>query len=272
MTDTQPLTPPQGTPTTEAPTVENPTGANGEGTQPVVVHTEIAFNEDGTPKEPVTPPQPATPPIVPPVTTPAKKEETDYRKKFSESTRRNQIVESQFKELQKVLGDITKTEVPTDDEMVAITPDWEYLSDREKNAERKLVVLERRQNHIIGTLGNIASETENASKLDEFIASETRLAGKEEDFLAFIQRPANKGATMEVLLNAFLFEAKEEVTPPTPATPPTEEIPPSLERGNSSGNMPPVSTGAKEYSDEEIKVLRTQNPKKYFELIRKGQI
>jgi hypothetical protein len=56
-------------------------------------------------------------------------------------------------------------------------------------------------------------------------------------------------------------------------TPPAEETPPSLERGNSSGNMPPIDPNKKkEYSDEELKALRTGDPRKYNELVRKGLI
>lgn len=258
----------QDTPPVPPKTEEKPP-ENGDGiTPPTPTPPAEVPPAKVEPTPPAPPVQPVTPPTVPP-----KKEEPDYRKKFGESTRRNQIVESQFKELQKILGDITKQEVPTDEEMVALIPDWEYLSDREKNGERKLVVLERRQNHIIGTLGNIASETDNASKFEEFVTKEPRLAGKEDAFYEFVSRPNNKGASMEVLLNAFLFEETPIVAvDPKPDTPPVEEIPPSLERGTPSGNMPPVKTGNEEMSADELKLLRTTDPRKYNEMIRKGQI
>lgn len=254
MADTTPQTPPEGTQPV-APTEDNK-GKEGEGTTPVA---------PVEPKPEVTPPAPVPPPA------PPAKEEPDYRTKFGESTRRNQIVESQFNELRKVLGDITKTEVPTDDEMKAQVPDWEYLTDREKNNERKLIVLERRSNKILHTMDTIASETENASKLDKFIATVPELKGKEEEFYNFASNPKNKGASMETLLSAFLFDLSK-LNPPAPVVTPPEEIPPSFERGSSSGNMPPEQTGKKEYSDEELKALRTQNPQKYHELIRKGLI
>lgn len=256
-----------------------------QDTPPVPPVTVEKTLENGEVPTPPTPPAEVVPPVkveTPPATPPAqpvtptapevKPEAPDYKKKFGESTRRNQIVESQFKELQKVLGDITKQEVPTDDEMVALISDWEYLSDREKNNERKLVVLERRQNHIISTIGNIASETDSASKFEEFVATEPRLKGKEDDFYDFVTKPSNKGASMEVLVNAFLFEETPiTAVDPAPVIPP-EELPPSLERGTPSGNMPPVKTGNEEMSADELKLLRTTDPRKYNEMIRKGQI
>lgn len=251
-----------------------------EVTPPVAPATDDKKPENGevstpTATDPVVPPtQPVTPPTQPaqPTVPEKKPEEPDYRKKFGESTKRNQIVESQFKELQKILGDITKQEVPTDDEMVALIPDWQYLDDREKNRERKFVVMERRQNHIIGTINNIARETDNVSKIDEFINNEPRLRGKEDDFYEFVNRPNNKGASVEVLLNAFLFETTPIVATPDPVTPPSEVTPPSLERGTPSGNMPPIKTGHEEMTPEELKLLRTKDPRRYNDMIRKGQI
>lgn len=251
-----------------------------EVTPPVTPATDDKKPENGevptpTATDPVVPPtQPVTPPTQPaqPTVPEKKQDEPDYRKKFGESTKRNQIVESQFRELQKVLGDITKQEVPTDDEMVAIIPDWQYLDDREKNRERKMIVLERRQNHIIATVSNIARETDTVSKIDEFINNEARLRGKEDEFYEFVNRPNNQGASVEVLLNAFLFETTPIVAVADPVTPPSEVIPPSLERGTPSGNMPPIKTGHEEMTADQLKLLRTQDPRKYNEMIRKGQI
>lgn len=247
---------------------------NGGGAEPVIEPKEPQGNEPVEPTSPTdpTPPQPpVVPPVVPPAPPVAPAPAVDYKKKFGESTRQNQIVVSQFKELQKVLGDITKQEIPSEDEMRKLEPDYEYLSDREKANAMKMVVLERRQNLILKTIGDISSESEIATKLDEFITGEPRLKGKEDAFIAFSTKPSNKGASMEVLLNAFLFEVKEPVAPVTPPTP-ADDIPPSLERGSPSGSGAPRKTGKTEYSDEELTELRTKNPKKYHEMIRKGQI
>ncbi len=257
-------TAPEATPPVTPATVEK-TLENGEGITPQTPPNET------TPAPQNAEVPPATPPAKPAQPTAPEKPQVDWKEKFVGSARRNQIVESQFKELQKILGDITKQEVPTDDEMVALIPDWEYLSDREKNAERKLVVIERRQNHIINTFGNINTETENVSKFEHFLANEPRLKGKEDEFYEFTTRPINKGVPMETLLNAFLFEATP-IVDTTPVTPPSEEIPPSLERGTPSGNMPPVKTGNQEMSADELRLLRTTDPRKYNEMVRKGQI
>lgn len=237
------------------------------------------FNPDGTPKEedeeedeeeeeeeiPDPTPTP-TPDPKPKVVTPPKE---DWRTKFANSTRRNQIVESQFKELQKTLGDITKQEIPSDEEMKIIDPDWEYRSDFEKNLLVKQVVMDRRQNLILNSISNITKESEEVEKLGEFIDSVPELKGKESQFIEFTRKPSNKGASVEVLLSAFLYSIKDELPPEDP-TPKPEEIPPSLERATpTGGDAPKPKTG---FTDEELKNLRTKNPKKYFKLIREGKI
>lgn len=222
------------------------------------------LNEDGTPKEKI-------PAVVPVVEKPAVPD-VDYKKKFGDSTRRNQIVESQFRELQKVLGDITRQEIPSDEEMKAIDPDWEYRSDFEKNLSVKVVVQERRQNQILSTIGNITKESELADEIVSFIDKTPELEGKDAEFYNFVTDPKNRGASMEVLLGAFLH--KEGITPKAPVAPqdPTpEERAPSLNRSTPRGGNPPkeIKTG---YSDSELKELRTKDPKKYFKMIRDKKI
>jgi len=240
---------------------------------PVTVEKTPEKGEEKTPEptpvvEPVPPVTPPAQPVVP--TAPEAKPEPDYKLKFSESTRRNQIVESQFKELQKILGDITQQEVPTDEEMMVKFSDWEYLSDREKNAERRLAILEARENKRTLEMKRLEQERETLTKLDEYISTEPRLKGKENEFYEFATRPNNQGASVEVLLNAFLFEttpitAVETVVPPV-------ETPPALERGNPSGDMPPETRKDGQMSDEELTRLRTTDHKKYNDMVRRGLI
>lgn len=265
---------PRGTETELPPVIKE--GENGTGIVPPIEPVEIPPVEAIPPVE--TPPAPPVEtPIVPepPVATPpAPVAEVDYKKKFGESTRENQIVMSRFNELQKVLGDITRKEVPTEDEMRGLEPDWDYLTDREKRDAMKMVVLERRQNLIFKTISDISLDSENARKLNEFIENEPRLKGKEDQFFDFATKPSHRGADMDTILKAFLFDFKEtEVTPPvpTPTPTPTPESAPSLERGNPSAGAP-QDIGKKELSADDLKALRTSDPRKYNEMVRKGLI
>ena len=222
--------------------------------------------EEDTPEEELeNPEKPETP--EPPKETPPS---VDYEKKFKYSSRQNQIIQSQFDNLQKVVGDITKEEIPTDDEMARLVPEWEYLSDREKNIEKKLLILERRDNKILNSFESARLEQENARKLNEYIENEPKLKGQEDDFYKFASSPKNKGASMEVLLSAFLFETKGNEPAKSAETTP-KETPPSLERGKPSGGDKPRDK-SKGYTEEELKTLRTTDHKKYNELVRKGLI
>lgn len=230
---------------------------------------DVELNEDGSPKE-------KTPDVVPVVVVEKPVvPEVDYKKKFGDSTRQNQIVESKFKELQKVLGDITRQEIPSEEEMKSIDPDWEYRSDFEKNLSIKVIVQERRQNLILSTIGDITKESELAEAIVSFIDKTPELEGKDAEFYDFVTDPKNKGASMEVLLGAFLH--KEGITPKAPVVPqdpavPVEKKAPTLNRSTPRGEnkVKEVKTGA--YSDEELKHLRTKDPKKYFKLIRDKKI
>lgn len=257
MTDTQNL------PTSQDETQKTP---------PIQVIRNKESEGDTTPAEVTVPPAEVVPPeVTPPVETPPADATPpiDYKKKFSESTKRNQVVESQFKELEKVLGDITRQEVPSDDEMATQDPDWSLRSDYDKMQAKKLIVMERRQNALFLSLENGKKEGERIATLQESIANDPRLTGKETEFYDFATKPSNQGASLDVLVGAFLYDPdKDTVTPPV--TPPVP--PPSLERGNASGGMPPPETGKKVYTDEELQVLRTKDPKTYHDLIRRGII
>lgn len=236
---------------------EEENGENGE-------HQDPPKPEDleKDPKDPIIDP-PAT--VTPPV---------DYRGKFSDSTRRNQIVESQLAELQKTLTDITKQEIPTEEEMRLLDKDWEYRSDFEKNQAIKTVVLEKRLNLVTNTLGNISKEQTQSSQILTFIENEERLKGKEDEFYKFATAKKNAGANIEVLLNAFLFEVKDIVSDPKDPTPPEPTVPenaPTLNRSTPSGGNPPMEKEHK-LTDEEIKVIRTTDSKRYMKMVRNGEI
>lgn len=200
--------------------------------------------------------------------------EVDYKKKFGDSTRRNQIVESQFRELQKVLGDITRQEIPSEEEMKSVDPDWEYRSDFEKNLSIKVVVQERRQNQILSTISNITKESEFADEIVKFIDSNPLLNGKDAEFYDFVTDPKNKGASLELLLGAFLH--KEGISSKAPETPQDPSKPiekaPSLNRSTSQNGNIVIPKKTALYSDEELTNLRTKDPKKYFKLIRDKKI
>jgi hypothetical protein len=256
-------TPPQdGTPENLPPKKEGEEGsAHEEGD-----HVDPPTPEDPPIDPPQDPPQDPPAPAAPSV---------DYKEKFSHSARRNQIVESQLAELRNTIADITKQEIPTDEEMLLLDKDWEYRSDFEKNQAIKTIVLEKRLNLVTNTLGNITRETEKSTQLQSFIENEPKLKGKEDEFYKFATAKKNQGADVDVLLKAFLFEVKDESPDPQdppPQTPPAPSPAPSLNRSTPTGGNPPVDPKDKKLSPEDIKIIRTTDHKRYNELVRTGQI
>lgn len=192
----------------------------------------------------------------------------DYREKFSASTRQNQILTSQLNELKKQIGDITKQEIPTDDEMIGILglEEWEALSDRERNTERRFVIQDRRENARVLREQTQNKESELKNSVDDFIDLDENkdIAGMNSEFLEFVKLPKNAGASLEVLKDAFLFKKGKQNKPNK------TKSPKSLLRGSSSSGAPVRKPG--EMDADELKKLRTSDPKRYNEMIRRGQI
>ena len=56
----------------------------------------------------------------------------DYKEKFSASTRENQKILAEKQRIDEKIATLTKEEIPTNEEMAAITPNWELLTDFEQ--------------------------------------------------------------------------------------------------------------------------------------------
>lgn len=176
-------------------------------------------------------------------------------------------------EMKRVLGEVTSADIPTDEELAKEYPEFDVLSDFERNQLRRSVIQDRKLNKVLVIVDGVTTEAAKVKTISDFIDTRPELAGKEQSFLEYCLKPSHRGAPAETLLNAFLFEESKTAhteEPPAP-TPAPAQPPRGLERGTPSGDSP-SSTGPRKYSDEELKDLRTRDPKKYHELIRKGQI
>ena len=224
--------------------------------------------------EVVTPP--AAPEIVSPVPPAPVVPEVDYRAKFGNSTRENQVLQGELESLTKQLGEITKEEIPTDEEMKQKYPEYEFADSLMQSVLKRQEVQDRRQKGIALNVGKFLGSVTRRNELAAIVATNAALAGKETKFIDFASDPSRANTPVATLVSAFLFEVKDETpapvpTPPTPPVPPAIRQQPVLERGTPSGGETP-STPSAERSPEELQALRTSNPREYNELIRKGQI
>lgn len=234
---------------------------------------------EGTPA--TVPPATPTPPKTPPATvTP---DEPDYRGKFAMSTREAQALAGELEGVSKQLGEITKEEIPTDEEMVKEYPEYEFADDFQRGILKRQAVQDRRLKAVHLSVTRMLGSVNRRNEIASAIATKSALHGKEEAFVEFASDPRRQNAPVETLVSAFLFEVKDETPAPSPAPAPAPEAPaptpapaepspaPALERGTPSGGEA-LSAPTNERTPEELKALRTSDPREYNRLVREGKI
>lgn len=194
------------------------------------------------PEEPPTPP---TPPAI------------DYEKKFSDSTRENQILQGKIKTLETAAQELTKE--PTDSDLKAAFPNWEEMTDNEKMLGRRTFNSERVSQSALATANKFQQEREWQTSL-ELASTDPALQGKEEAFKKYASKPQYRNVPTDVLVSAFLGT----LTPNPKLTPK-----PGLETGNGGLKEPPKPKGI---SGDELSALRRNNPREYEKYIKSHPI
>ena len=187
--------------------------------------------------------------------------EVDYRNKFANSTRENQVIAGEMRALQETLGEITKEDIPTEQELQTLYPDWDLLSDFEKQMGRKQEAGQRQLKRVHAQVSTVVNKSELANRLNAEITSNPLLSGKEVAFTEYASKRPN--VPTDVLANAFLFEVKEAPVKPIKRQ---NSI---LESGTYSEE--PV-TANKKMSDEESQKLRLSDPKRYNDMLMNGEL
>lgn len=190
--------------------------------------------------------------------------EVDYRKKFSESTTENQILQAKIKQLEERLGKESRDEVPVESELKKLYPYWDDMTDVERKTVEENLSLKRRLSRLEQDFGGMKTETEWERQLGDFLEKAKildkypELEGKEKDFRDFAKKPTHKGVDLNVLADAFLYKTKGETMPTKKGA--------VLERGSGG---PKTTPPTKKMTPEELKVLREADYKKYKEIITK---
>ena len=221
-----------------------------EGTESVEEPTEITPPTDETPdpQETVTAPQ----------TTPAP-QEPDYKEKFAASTRENQILQDKLKQAES-RRDINN--LPTDAELRAAFPSYDFMTDTEKELARGQLQTRR-----VAEQASLAEKRREEQErfdreLEIAITSNPSLEGKERAFKEFANKPTHRGATMDVLMDAFLHRSGTVVQP-------RRDPQPGLETGTGGPREP---AKPKTLSTDELKSLRETNYPAYQEYVRTHDI
>lgn len=193
--------------------------------------------------------------------------ETDYKKKFGESTRENQRIleeskqkEEKIAELEVKLTDSQRT--LSEKELKAKYPNWEFLDEEEKKKAKEDFEKEKR----LKVLEAKAKWRDDFQSLPEEIKEKIEKKGGETAFKDFACSPENRGQkSLGNLSKQFLYE---EVLPePSPETP---NDPVGLESGTGGPKTPIIPE--KGYTSEEAKALREKDSKKYNRLVAEGKM
>jgi hypothetical protein len=212
--------------------------------------------------EPVTTPQPVSEPTVPPTpplepaADPAQPP-IDYEKKFAESTREAQILAAQLEAERAKSARRELTNEPTDSDLRAAFPEWEYMSEPEKRSATMAFKADRRSAQLEAEREAEKAERSWQNDLELAVAAHPELGAKAREFKDYASKPSHRGAPVDVLIKAFLHD--------TPAPPPATPSTPALEQGNGG---PRTIEKPKLISPEELKTLRESDPNGYREYVK----
>src|ERR1043165_974240 len=183
--------------------------------------SDIPNPEPRTEEQPETvTPQPVSEPTVPPITTtpPAgdpPPEPVDYKAKFAASTTENQILAAQL-EAEKAKARKELTNEPTDSDLQAAFPEWDVMTDTEKRLARRTFDTERLATSLHQKEEEREAQRRWNTDLELTIAKNPSLQGKEQAFKDFAKKPTHRGAPLETLVSAFLFESSPNPSSPAP--------------------------------------------------------
>lgn len=202
---------------------------------------------------------------VPPVATPPEEPATpttpsvDYEKKFSESTRENQLLQEKLKALEQAGEDLTKE--PTDSDSKAAFPEWDALDDFQKGVARRAYNAERLAAASAKKADDLTQKDSWSTSIELAVSSNSALQGKEQAFRQFAAKPQYRGVPMELLVDSFLQKNPSAPASPTPR--------PGLEPGNGGPRTPEKPH---QLSADDLATLRKTDEKAYMEYVRTHDI
>jgi len=192
-----------------------------------------------------------------------------WKEKFGHSTREAQLIAERERVANQKLEELTKPKEITDEVMKEKYPDWDNYDDAVKATLKNQIKLEQEVTNLKQSQSEYLNERkwENQVKsfLDENEETEIYSIKDKDAFRKFCNRADRKGMNLDILAKAYLFEAKDEDKP----APKKGSM---LENGSGQGASKKHTTDKKEYTAEDAKRLRENNPKEYERLIKSGAL
>lgn len=218
--------------------------------------TEQVQEEPINPQEPVSEPTPESQPE----DEPRPEETVDFWKnKSTEQAKENIVLNGKLKqhESRREL-----TNQPTETELKAAFPTWDFMTETEKDIAKRQLISERKADAALAAQQKQEEDRKWNNQLEIAITSNPDLQGKELKFKEFASKPSHRGAPIDVLVDAFLHKAGSVAKPKSkPAT--------VLQPGSGG---PKESVKPKKVSIEDARVIRQTDNKRFMELLNAGLI
>ena len=190
--------------------------------------------------------------------------EIDYKEKFSASSRENQRILAEKQRTDQKIATLTKEEIPTNEEMAEITPNWDLLTDFEQQQAIKIEHTAR----ITRAMRSKQLESEESEKwekdLRQVVKDNPEITGSENEFKDFCYQPKNSQTPIDILASAFLHnKAKTNPTKPIDPKDKFTALDPAQNPSGGSVRVTPMT-------DDEAEKIRKTDPDRYKELLKKG--
>lgn len=190
---------------------------------------------------------------------PVEKTDPDYKTLYENSTREAMIWRA--KANQNIDRQKGNTNTLTEAEMRQEFPDWEDLSDGEKHSRVIAYEAKTTAKRLEAEREVEKAERNRQTSIEMAIASKPDLQGREQAFREYAAHATRRDAPLDILIDAFLFKAD-----PTPTRTNSN---PGLEPGNGGSRE---TARPKRWTVEQVSVLQKTDPRKYRELLLKGDL
>jgi hypothetical protein len=183
----------------------------------------------------------------------ALKDAEDYKTKFANSTRENQIIRSKETDARREL-----TNEPTEAELRKAFPSFDYMSDEGKELARFNFRTQRETQTILQAQRQREAEDKWNRTLEQTVIATPALEGKERAFTEFAKKPQYRGASVELLVDAFLHKNGS-----------SETVRREPQAGLETGSGGPKTIASKpKFDAEKAKMLRETDTAAYKEYIK----
>jgi hypothetical protein len=186
------------------------------------------------------------------------KEKEDWQKKFSDSSKGALALLDENKFLKAKLDEASSQSLP-DEEFSKRVPNWEYMTDGEKEATKRAILLEKQIASQGVILNKLTEEKAWEADFSKTLKAYPSLKDMQDEFKEYAYQNTDV-KNLDILAKAFLSDKQ-----------PSEPAKPRLGLEKPVSGTKPIK-GSGTYTTEEKKQLRTTDPKRYRELIKEGKI